>query len=463
VKLYGLNGCKEISLAFTRLFKRRQVDNMEGKITQESQPLVMLFAISVGLLFGFTPLLQAVTMPEYKRLPPITLKLNSPTAVALDSAGNLYVIESSTHRLIIYNSDGRYLKRFSGLDKPISIAVSNDRKIFVGNAGRKNVEVYDTNLSFLFKLGSGDKEFTRPGAIAVDSAGNVYVADSKEDKIKVYNPDGSQKFYFGTSGSAAGQFNFPTSIAINELSEEIIIADLQVIETEFGPTQGARIQVFDLNGKFKRSFGEFGVGERLLAKPMGVAVDEYNRVYVTDAYQNMVKVYDSRGIYLGAIYDLNNPLRTPLGIATSKDTHQLFIASLNTSRVEIYQTDIIDTPLPDIKANNSDKPISLNPSEDLTITISLDSGSRSREEADWWLVVDTPMGFFHYDTYRKTWLSGIAITYQGYLIDLTPTEIINISGLPQGTYTFYFGIDLTMNGLLDRNQLYYDEVTVNIK
>ncbi|OGW12476.1 MAG: hypothetical protein A3G93_15380 [Nitrospinae bacterium RIFCSPLOWO2_12_FULL_45_22] len=433
---------------------------MKWKITHSKQYLIMLFAVSLFFLFCFVCTIQAATMPGYERFQPITTKINAPTAVALDASENIYVVESSNNKLLTYSQDGQYLRTLRGLDKPISIAVSNDGRIFVGNDGRGDVEVYDADLTFLYKLGSGDKEFSRPGAIAVDSAGNVYVADSKGDKIKVYNPDSSYKFSLGSSGSKDGQFHFPTSIAIDELSGEIIISDLQLVETEFGSTQGARIQVFDLNGGFKRGFGNFGFGKGKLAKPLGVDVDKEGRIYVSDSYQNIVQVFDSNGIFLGTIYDLDNPMRTPLGIAIGQKTNRLFIASLNTSRVEVY--DVIHKPRPDIKANNADGPIGITTNEDCSITVSLNPGDRTGEAADWWLAVDTSLGLFCYNASKDSWVSGNSVTYQGPLFNLAPTGLGHISGLPPGTYTFYFGVDINMDGSLDDSQLYYDSVEVNI-
>ncbi len=300
--------------------------------------LIMLAVIGSFLCIPLHTSLAAV-MPVYERLQPVTSNLNAPTAVALDSNERIYVAESINNKLLIYSQSGQYLDSLSGLKKPISAAVDGNGRIFIGNKTRGNVEVYDADLAFLFKLGTGDGEFAQPGAIAINSAGDIYVADSEEDVIKIYNPDGTFNFSFGSSGSGDGEFNFPTSIAINETAEEIIISDLQLIQDMYGgEIEGARIQVLDMNGVFKRSFGEYGVGEGLMAKPMGVTVDSEGRIYVTDSYQHIVHVFDSNGTFLGTVYNLDNPMRTPLSIAIG-NSNRLFIASLNTGKVEVYGID----------------------------------------------------------------------------------------------------------------------------
>jgi len=128
--------------------------------------------------------------------------------------------------------------------------------------------------------------------------------------------------------------------------------------------------------------------------------------------------------------------------------------------VEVY--DVIHKPRPDIKANNADGPIGITTNEDCSITVSLNPGDRTGEAADWWLAVDTSLGLFCYNASKDSWVSGNSVTYQGPLFNLAPTGLGHISGLPPGTYTFYFGVDINMDGSLDDSQLYYDSVEVNI-
>jgi PKD repeat protein len=280
--------------------------------------------------------LQAAVMPDYERLSPVTSRLTNPSAVSLDNYANLYVTESVNDRLFKFDQSGNYLSTLSGLARPISVAVDNIDRIYIGNSEKGNVAVYSENFEFLHKLGSGDGEFTKPAAISVASDGRIFVADSEEDMIKIYNPDGSENFSFGGSGREDGKFNFPTSVVIDSNLQELIISDLQVITTAYGDSEGARVQIFDLNGVFKRSFGEFGQGEGLLTKPMGLAVDSESRIYVADSYQNVVQVFDGNGVYLGTVYNLTSPMRTPLDIVFG-NRNRLYVANLNGRKVDVYR------------------------------------------------------------------------------------------------------------------------------
>ena len=117
-------------------------------------------------------------------------------------------------------------------------------------------------------------------------------------------------------------------------------------------------------------------------------------------------------------------------------------------------------PTPDIKANGSDEPVT--PIDNLSVTVALAPKSRSGENADWWVVADTPFGWFHYDVPSGSWVPDLAVTFQGSLFDLPPFEVLSMSGLPTGNYTFYFGVDMVMNGSLDMSDIFYDSVVVNI-
>jgi hypothetical protein len=118
-------------------------------------------------------------------------------------------------------------------------------------------------------------------------------------------------------------------------------------------------------------------------------------------------------------------------------------------------------PYPDIKANDSDGPIAIKKGENLSIKGSLDVGTFFGEEADWWLLANTPLGWYYFHLVNG-WLPGENVTRQGPLINLFSKEVLNSSRLPAGSYTFYFGVDLNMNGSLDMDQIYYDRVKVTI-
>jgi sugar lactone lactonase YvrE len=381
--------------------------------------MLSLYVISVFLLY-FTGILQAAVMPVYQRLQPVSNIINAPTSVALDIYENIYVAESSTNRVLVYNSSGNYIKKLSWLETPISVAVDISGNIYVGNSRTGNVAVYDKGLTFLFKLGAGNGEFRLPNDIAIGSSGKIYVADSGKDRINIYNSNGSLNTTFGSSGNGNGQFNKPLSVEIDETAGEIVVLDRQLINDVYGvPVDGARIQVFDMNGVFKRGFSSYGQDVGKLFRPQHVAIDRNSRLYITDSFHNVVLVYDTTGAYLGAIYDLSNPMRTPLGITIGR-SNRLFISSLNRASVEIYgidtYTDLEITPLAlaFIEQQNSDD----------SATQDIDIKNKGSQPINWTASAD--MSWIKISETSGTTLPGQS--------DVINTGV-DVGGLTAGTYT----------------------------
>ena len=118
---------------------------------------------------------------------------------------------------------------------------------------------------------------------------------------------------------------------------------------------------------------------------------------------------------------------------------------------------------PDIKANGQEGPISVSSGTPVSVTVSLNLGGYVGQNADWWVVELTPSSTYnHFDLSTSSMVQGILPTHQGPLFNLGTTQLLNTSSLTVGTHTFYFGVDLKMNGSLDMDSIYYDSVGINV-
>ncbi len=144
------------------------------------------------------------------------------------------------------------------------------------------------------KLGTGPGEFTYPAAIEVNALGNVYVADTGNDRIQVFSSTGEFLFTWGSRGSGPGQFYSPQGIAFDP-SGNVYVTDYQ----------NYRVQKFTPEGQFLLSFGEGGTADGQFGRtntsyegPYGIAVDGNGDVYVGDQGNNRVQKFTGSGQFL---------------------------------------------------------------------------------------------------------------------------------------------------------------------
>ncbi|MCX5880272.1 MAG: hypothetical protein NTU74_00135, partial [Deltaproteobacteria bacterium] len=119
---------------------------------------------------------------------------------------------------------------------------------------------------------------------------------------------------------------------------------------------------------------------------------------------------------------------------------------------------VFDTTIATVLANNHSQSIDITDNTPLSVTAALDPGSLSGQNADWWVVANTPWG--PYTLTPSGWSPGINMLVQSPLLKIGPVEVFN-GYLPVGDYTFYFAVDMSPDGILDE-PLYYDGVQVHV-
>jgi hypothetical protein len=120
------------------------------------------------------------------------------------------------------------------------------------------------------------------------------------------------------------------------------------------------------------------------------------------------------------------------------------------------------SPVPDVKINASDGPVSLNQAEDnVSVSVQLDAAGRI-DNADWFVAICTPFGIFFYTL--TGWTDVITPIVQAPLQSLPNVQLMNFpaSLLPSGEYVFYFAVDTERNGIISLEQLYFDAVEFTV-
>jgi tripartite motif-containing protein 71 len=175
--------------------------------------------------------------------------------------------------------------------------------------------------------GSGNGQLKDPGGEATDAAGDVWVADSGNNRIEEFSPSGSFLAAYGAKGSGNLQFNGPAGLAVNQSTGSIYIAD----------SLNNRIEELSPSGAYVTSFGTSGSGA--LSNPSGVAVDASGDVWTADEGHNRIVEFSAEGGFIqevGSAGSGNGQLTQPQGLALSEGS--VYVLDSGNNRVEQFST-----------------------------------------------------------------------------------------------------------------------------
>ncbi len=173
----------------------------------------------------------------------------------------------------------------------------------------------------------GDRhgQFKGPTDVAIYNDSWVYVADSVNDRIVIYNNEGS---WLGSWSQTRdnGELNSPVSVAVGESG--VFVAN----------TFSNRIESFNFGGAHIHSWGGSGRNNGQLLAPMGITTDPFRKVYVSDTLNHRVQKFDERGWFdlsWGRRGDRKGEFAVPSGITTDSQGN-VYVADTGNDRVQIF-------------------------------------------------------------------------------------------------------------------------------
>ena len=134
--------------------------------------------------------------------------------------------------------------------------------------------------------GNGDGQFSEPADVAVDVKGNIYIVDTGNNRIQIFDSSGKFINKFGSKGKSDGKFNIPFSIALNVKGKMYITDPLN-----------DRIQMFEPSGKFITKWISTDYKNSLSSTPCKVALSPDNNVFILN-YSNHIQKFNSNGKFL---------------------------------------------------------------------------------------------------------------------------------------------------------------------
>ena len=232
---------------------------------------------------------------------------NAPRGVAVAPDGTLYVADSRNHRIQHLSATGDVLHTWGTfadvatgdapggtLNEPWSVAVDSQGNVYVADTWNHRIQKFTADGQFIKMWGTFGQAETQDGmwgprGLAVDANDRLFVTDTGNKRVLIFDSEGNYIGQFGSVGMDAGQFDEPVGIAINSQGQ-VIVADtwnqrIQVFSPDVSGTAYYSILSWDVSGWFSQSLDN---------KPF-LAVDQNSNVYITDPEGIRVLVFDSQG------------------------------------------------------------------------------------------------------------------------------------------------------------------------
>lgn len=226
-------------------------------------------------------------------------ELLQPYGLAIDSKGLLYVADQKVGAIFIFNTETRDVDLIKNsvhahFVRIIGLAMDDNDRLFVSDPGLRHVLVFNKDHKAEDVITDGMAD---PGGLAIDTQNRLlYVADIELDQVLVYDADTLKLLRkIGTTGhkhelTTPGDFSKPTGVAV-DAEGNLYVAD----------TMNNRIEIFDADGQFVSTFGKAGDGPGYFARPKGVAIDSDGHIWVADGVQDRVQVFNKEGQLLISI------------------------------------------------------------------------------------------------------------------------------------------------------------------
>lgn len=258
--------------------------------------------------------------------------LRRPNGVITDAAGNLYVADSESHVVFVFDQEKKAL-RFIGIRRlgvPIGLAINNKNGIlFVSDSQQDKVFGFDKDTDDIRLTIGGPGEFKNPSGMVYDERNDrLYVADTQNHMVKVFDKGGRSLFTIGKRGSEDGEFNFPSYLAMDKNGVLYVVDSFNF-----------RVQMFDGNGKFLKKFGRLGDTSGFFTRPAGIGVDSDGNIYVVDTAFNNFQIFNNDGrllLWVGNTGKKPGEFYLPTGMYIDKDD-RIYVSDTFNKRVQVFQ------------------------------------------------------------------------------------------------------------------------------
>ena len=304
------------------------------------------------------------------------LAFDRPADLATFDASDISVSSGTVQNLhSLMRNDGNITH--DDFDDPGDVAVNASGYIYVANTKNNTVAIFDPDRQF---IGIFPGDFNQPGGVTIDGSGSVYVADTYNNRIKIF--DSALRL----TDTIVKDFNRPFSVAVDDASGRIYVADTFADRVQVFHANWTRISyVTGFNDPYDVAVdgsGNLHVAVALedrvrifnstldsihtipdLSRPRGVAVDSLGTMYVANTAYHQIRIYDTARDQVASI---ENSFRDPYDVAIDGPRSTVYVADRNNDRIQVFNmTFAFEVADPD---------------DNQTLTVSLPAG-RARDAA----------------------------------------------------------------------------------
>lgn len=284
--------------------------------------------------------LAGATQTDELKVTDLPFQLIRPYGVAVDSKGLIYAADQRVSAIFIFDAEHKDHVDLIGNGKQAhfgelsGLATDDNDRLFVTDTGLRRVDVFKPGTHEL-EATFGADVLLKPTGIAIDTENRfVYVVDTQNDVVDVFDADSFKLLRkIGTPGkkhasTALGTFSLPVGVAVDR-DGNVYVAD----------TFNNRVQIFDPDGGFISAFGKNGDGPADFERPKGIAVDGDGHIWVADSAQDRVKVFNQEGrllIYFGEHGEYPGRFMGIYGLAIGKD-NRVITSEMFPGRVQMFR------------------------------------------------------------------------------------------------------------------------------
>jgi DNA-binding beta-propeller fold protein YncE len=268
---------------------------------------------------------------------PTSNRIAEPMGLAVSDDGNrVYVSDYVQHAVFVFDfAQKTFLKlgKEAPLAQPVGLALDADENLYVVEQAKKGIRVISRKGETIRFI--TDPSVERPSGVAIDrERGKIYLADTAHTKsethnVKIFNLEGKLIGTVGRGkGSGPGEFMFPTYVTV-DAQGNLYVTD----------TLNSRVQLFDAGGNYVKNFGERGNSWGMFDKPKGVATDSFGNVYIVDSGWSNVQIFNPKGqvlLFFGGRGPIPGMLKNPTAITIDRK-NRVYVADYLNHRVEVYQ------------------------------------------------------------------------------------------------------------------------------